>query len=360
MKPTKRVILITPSLSKGGAETQLLKLAAFLMAKGYKVLVISLKPINEFGEIKKSGINVVFLKEWGFRPFSNVKELTNTVRLFKPDVMIAFMFIAIIFARLMKPFYGFRLISSIRISVLPKKWNLLFKVTSGLDDVIVYNSIASRDNFESLSLGLKGGIVINNGITIPMVTSASSNASPDAFTWICIAHFRWNKDYMTLFKAIALIKERKFIVDIIGEMNNEVWPCKVIKNLGIGDHVRLLGFKPNAASYLSRSDAFVLSSFSEGMPNAILEAMAQGKPVVVTDIDGNHELVETARCGFLCERQNEYAMAAHMLEVMNMTAEKRMEIGGRGKNYVEANFGENKMMNEWKGLIDQLTSKTEN
>jgi glycosyltransferase involved in cell wall biosynthesis len=360
MKPAKRVILITPSLSKGGAETQLLKIAVFLMSKGYKVLLISLKPINEFGEMKKSGIDVVFLRKWSLHPFSNIRLMTSTVKAFKPDVMIAFMFIAIIFARLMKFFYGFRLISTIRISVLPKKWNLLFKVTSGLDDVIVYNSVASRDNFERRSPGLRGGVVINNGIAIPTVYSDKVSSKPDIFTWICIAHFRWNKDYMTLFKAISLIKERKFIVDIIGEMNNEVWPSKVIKDLEIGDHVRLLGFKPNAASYLSRSDAFVLSSFSEGMPNAILEAMAQAKPVVVTDIDGNHELVETARCGFLCEKQNEFAMAACMLKVMDMDVVEHAEFGMRGKKYVEANFGENNMMYEWKELVDQLINKTGN
>ncbi|HKG05951.1 MAG TPA: glycosyltransferase [Pedobacter sp.] len=355
MKLTKRVILMTPSMSKGGAETQLLKIGLFLKARGYAVLLISLKPIDEFnGEIGRSGINTVFLKKWNTHFFSNIRLMTNAINAFKPDVIVAFMFVAIIFARLVKLFIKFRLISTIRISVLPKKWYLLFKITSGLDDAIVYNSIASRTNFESRHLSLKGGIVINNGVRIPITLSKRSDNNPDVFTWVCIAHFRWNKDYMTLFKAISLIKDRKFIIDIIGELNNEVWPYEAIRDMGIGNHVRLLGFKPNTAGYLARSDAFVLSSFSEGMPNAILEAMAHSKPIVVTDIDGNHELVQKAGCGFLCEKQNEMAMATNMLKVMDMTAEERMRLGTKGKHYVEVNFGENNVMNEWKGLIDEL------
>lgn len=347
---------MTPSMSKGGAETQLLKVALFLRDNDHKVLIISLKPIDEFnGALEKSGIDLVFLKKWSKHPLMNLKMLWRTIKIFRPDVVIAFMFVAIIFARLLKLGLKFRLISTIRISVIPKKWYLLFRVTSGLDDVVVYNSVASKSNFESQSFGLKSGLVINNGISIP-VSANEIKEKESLFTWICVAHFRWNKDYQTLFKAIALIKERKFRVDIIGELNGELWPYQAIKEMGIDKHVCILGFKPNSSHYLKRSDAFVLSSFSEGMPNAILEAMAHGKPVVVTDIDGNRELVQQACCGFLCEQQNEYSMATNMLKIMDMSVAERQGLGDKGKTHIEKRFGEEKIMNEWMQLIEQLTS----
>ncbi|WP_316791790.1 glycosyltransferase [Pedobacter frigoris] len=356
MKSGKRVILMTPSMSKGGAETQLLKVALFLRDNGHKVLIISLKPIDEFnGVLEESGVSLVFLRKWSRNPFSNLRMLWDAVNIFRPDVVVAFMFIAIIFARLLKLGVKFRLISTIRISVIPKKWYLLFKATSGLDDAVVYNSVASKNNFEFKNFGLKNGLVINNGISIPM-SSTEIREKESSFTWLCAAHFRWNKDYLTLFKAVALIKERKFRLDIIGELNNETWPYEVIKEMGIHEHVRILGFKPNASYYLERSDAFVLSSFSEGMPNAILEAMAYGRPVVVTDIDGNRELVQQAGCGFLCEPQNEYSMAANMLKIMDMQNVERDELGSSGKMHIEKSFGEEKVMNEWMQLIEQLTS----
>jgi hypothetical protein len=137
MKPAKRVILITPSLSKGGAETQLLKIAVFLMSKGYKVLLISLKPINEFGEMKKSGIDVVFLRKWSLHPLSNIRLMTSTVKAFKPDVMIAFMFIAIIFARLMPSGYQCCQKNGTFSLRLPLAWMILLFTTPLPQEIIL-------------------------------------------------------------------------------------------------------------------------------------------------------------------------------------------------------------------------------
>jgi glycosyltransferase involved in cell wall biosynthesis len=351
----KRVILMTPSMSKGGAETQLLKIAIFLKSNHYKVLIISLKPIDEFnGEIRRSDVDTLFLNNWFRHPISNIRALYGTMRQFRPNVVIAFMFIAIIFARLLKLSAKFKLISTIRISVIPKKWYLAFKVTQGLDDAIVYNSFASMVTFEKQKLANKGGIVIHNGITIPEFDNYIDSVKNKCFKWVCIGHFRWNKDYLTLFKAIALLKHMNFTVDVIGDLNGELWPHKVIENLEIQKHVNILGFRHEAHSYLGQSDAFVLSSFSEGMPNAILEAMAHAKPTVVTDIDGNRELVSKAQCGFLCEVQNEQDMAANMLKIMEMSAADRLVLGINGQRYIKTRFSEEKVMGEWIQLIDRL------
>lgn len=351
----KRVILMTPSMSKGGAETQLLKIALFLKSNHHNVLIISLKPIDEFkGGIKKSGLEILFLKNWFRNPFSNICMLYNAMRRFKPDVVIAFMFIAIIFARVLKWSTKFKLISTIRISVIPKKWYLAFKLTQRFDDAIVYNSFASMVNFEKQMLVNSGGVVIHNSISIPEDNNPVDDVKNKHFRWVCIGHFRWNKDYLTLFKAIALLKHINFTVDVIGNLNGELWPHKVIEELEIQKHVNILGFKQEAHSYLGHSDAFVLSSFSEGMPNAVLEAMAHAKPIIVTDIDGNRELVGKAQCGLLCEKQNEQDMAANMLKIMNMSAADRLVLGMNGQQYIKTRFSEKKVMEEWMQLIDKL------
>jgi len=355
MKVNKRVILMTPSMSKGGAETQLLKIASFLQSKHHKVLIISLKPIDEFnGDIRKAGVDALFLRNWSSAPFSNIQILYKTIKKFRPDVVIAFMFIAIIFARLLKMRLKFKLISTIRISVIPKKWYMPFKLTDGLDDAVVYNSVASMINFEKQKLVSKRGIVIHNGITIPQHTKIDGELVNGSFKWVCIGHFRWNKDYLTLFKAIALLKHKNFTVDIVGDLNGELWPEKTIEELNIQDYVNIIGFKKEAHSFLGQSDAFVLSSFSEGMPNAILEAMAYARPTVVTDIDGNHELIEKAQCGLLCEKQNEHDMANNMLKIMDMSAADRTALGAKGQQHIKARFSEEQVMGEWMQLIDGL------
>lgn len=346
---------MTPSMSKGGAETQLLKLAIHLSSHGHEVLIISLKPINGFGDhLKNNRLNILLLKSWLSSPFSNCIDLWKAVKTFRPDVIIAFMFIAIIFARLLKLSYPFKLISTIRISVINKKWHLPFRITAGLDDAVVYNSKASKLNFERQHLVRKKGIVINNAISIPALNIHPYRSST-IFTWVCVAHFRWNKDYMTLFKAIALIKDLDFKLEVIGALNNEVWPYQMIKNLDIENHVRLLGFKQDASAYLQTADAFVLSSHSEGMPNAVLEAMAHARPIVVTAIEVNIELLEAAQCGFLSDKENEHHLAGKLRHMMEMTIADRQALGRNGQQYIEANFNERTVMEQWMQLINQHT-----
>jgi len=349
----KNIILLTPSMSKGGAEKQLLKIALHLKTKGYTIKIVSLKPIDEFnGTITKSGLPVLFLKSWKGNPIANLRALYREFSTFKPGVVIAFMFIAIIFARILKYHFGYKLISSIRISVLPAKWYLPFNVTSG-DDVIVYNSAGSKQQFEQRYPRTKTGTVIHNEISIPVLPLASA-AKPGIFTWVCIGHFRWNKDYPTLFKAIARIHSQDFRVLIIGDLNGAAWPETMLRELNLSSKIQLLGFVHEPEARLAEADAFVLSSFSEGMPNATLEAMALAKPVVVSDIDGNRELLQASGAGLLSRQQDDQDLASCMAKIMDMSAEERAILGARGRAYVMQNFNEEGIMSQWVDLLERF------
>lgn len=353
----RKVLFITSSMSKGGAETQLIKLALYLKSLHFDIAIISLKSINEFDiNYDKEGIPVLFIDQWNKNPFKNLQLIYSKIRDFKPDVVIAFMFIAIIFARLFKFPFKYKLISSVRIGVLPLKWYVPYVLSNGLDDVLVYNSNASKINFEKKLLSDKKGFVINNGIGIPKLEDCQTKDNhADPFIWVCLAHFRWNKDYNTLFKAVKLLKSYNFRLDIIGEYTDKNNPIEYIKILEIESHVNVMGFKQNVSPYLKSANAFVLSSFSEGMPNALLEAMAYSKPVVVSDIECNVEILNQANCGFLFKCSDEHDLAKKMAAMMNLTARKRNKLGMRGRAYIQGNFSETRVMNDWLTLIDQYS-----
>lgn len=353
----QNVLFITTGLRKGGAETQLIKIARFLKSREYKVRVVSLKPINDFNiDFNAEGLEVIFLKRWLTNPFSNCLKLYRTVREFNPDVVIAFMFISIIFARFLKMWFRFNLISSIRTPVIANKWYGLFKLTADWDDVVVYNSYKSKSNFEKNNLVKKTGLVVNNAISIPEL-SKKKGPPNQQFVWISMAHFVPEKDYMTLFKAVALIKKENFRVDVLGNLFHQDWPSQVIKELQIGDHVNLLGLKTDTSTYLQEADGFVLSSFLEGMPNALLEAMACRKPVIASAVDGIEELLENIDCGFLFKQGDEHDLAKKMMEIMNMTAEERNALGQNGRRHIEEHFSEEKVLEDWLSLIDQFATQ---
>ncbi|WGQ11143.1 glycosyltransferase [Pedobacter gandavensis] len=352
----QHVLFITTGLRKGGAETQLIKIARFLKSQQYKVRVVSLKPINDFNiDFQREGLDVVFLKSWSRRPFSNLLRLYKTVREFNPDVVIAFMFISIIFARFLKMWFGFNLISSIRTPVIANKWYVLFKLTADWDDVVVYNSYKSKSNFEQNKLVKKPGLVINNAISIPALSRTSDNHPvKQPFVWISMAHFVPEKDYVTLFKAISLMKNENFRLDVLGNLFDQDWPFEMIKELDIAHHVNLLGLKTETSTFLEKADGFVLSSFLEGMPNALLEAMAYQKPVIASAVAGIEELLENVDGGFLFKQGDAIELASKMKRIMHMPVQEREAMAKNGRRHIEQYFSEEKVFQDWLSLIGQF------
>lgn len=353
----RKILFITSSLSKGGAETQLIKLATFLKTRDNDILIVSLLPKSDLDiQIPEPGIKVVYLKTWRWNLLLNLRQLYRSIKDFNPEVVIAFMFIAIIVARLLKLLFDFTLVSSIRAAEIPRKWYIPFKFTSALDDVVVYNADSSKLSFENQGLVKKEGVVINNAISIP--TSSGHDFlefENKPFVWVCVAHFRIEKDYLTLFKALGLLKNKNFRINIIGHLFDQQWPFKVVEQLKIQDKVNLMGFKSNATDYLQESDAFVVSSFTESMPNAILEAMANEKPIVATAVGGVTDLINASNSGFCYKLGDEYELASRMSDVMNMSDRQRILLGQNGRKYVESNFSEAIVMEKWMHVIDQYS-----
>ncbi len=86
-------------------------------------------------------------------------------------------------------------------------------------------------------------------------------------------------------------------------------------SLGITSNVRFLGFRRDIPGLLSAADIFVMPSLSEGLPLAILEAMAAGVPVVATAVGGVPELIRPGDTGWLVQPRNEDELARALLEV---------------------------------------------
>jgi glycosyltransferase involved in cell wall biosynthesis len=89
-----------------------------------------------------------------------------------------------------------------------------------------------------------------------------------------------------------------------------------IDELGLGGQCRLLGFHEDVAPVLAGADLLIQTSDSEGLPNAVMEAMAAGVPIVSTDVGGTRELIEDRAGGLLVPAGDEEALAARVAEVL--------------------------------------------
>jgi glycosyltransferase involved in cell wall biosynthesis len=109
------------------------------------------------------------------------------------------------------------------------------------------------------------------------------------------------KDYPTLIRAFAAIRDqREMRLMILGEGEERPQLERLVAELGLADCVALPGYGANPYNYMARAAVFVLSSISEALPTALIEALAVGTPVVATDCkSGPKEILHGGRYGAL-------------------------------------------------------------
>jgi len=115
---------------------------------------------------------------------------------------------------------------------------------------------------------------------------------------IALGGLRRVKDFATLLRAFARAHQPAARLIIIGEGKERPHLTELAQGLGLSDRLDLPGFIANPFPYLARADLLVLSSRREGLPNALVEALALGTPVVATDCaSGVRDLLRDGRLG---------------------------------------------------------------
>ena len=125
--------------------------------------------------------------------------------------------------------------------------------------------------------------------------------------------------------------------------------------LGIAPHCVFTGPRTDVADLMAVVEVVVLPSRSEGLPFALLEAMALGKPVVATRVGGNGEAVEEGKTGLLTPPEDPEALAAALARLLD-DPEEAVRMGQRGNARVRAHFSLSRMI---RSLEDLYTSALE-
>lgn len=109
------------------------------------------------------------------------------------------------------------------------------------------------------------------------------------------------------------------------------------ERLGIGQKVKFLGVRRDIPQLLAQADAFVLSSDWEGLPLSAIEAMAAARPVILTDVGGNRELVEPGHSGMITPPQDSVRLAKRMAD-LTQNRNLRLALGKGGRAKVRKGF----------------------
>jgi glycosyltransferase involved in cell wall biosynthesis len=129
-----------------------------------------------------------------------------------------------------------------------------------------------------------------------------------------------------------------------------------IDRLKLQDTIRLIGFQAGLTSLMRACDVFALPSRFEGMPNVVLEAMIEGKPVVATRINGVEELIEEGFTGALAEPQNPEHFFSVLLDLFQHP-ERQQSMGKAGQVRIRQHFSCKKMGDQLEALFYRLRNR---
>jgi glycosyltransferase involved in cell wall biosynthesis len=136
-----------------------------------------------------------------------------------------------------------------------------------------------------------------------------------------IANFKAAKDHATLLRAAAKVRgelpEVRFV--LVGQGPLEPQARRLAAELGLDGTVVFAGFRTDAPKLAAAFDVFALSSTYEGLPIALIEAMALGRPAVVTGVGGTPEVVEDGAQGVVVPPRDPGALAGGLLRLLGDT-----------------------------------------
>lgn len=147
--------------------------------------------------------------------------------------------------------------------------------------------------------------------------------------------FKNHLRYLDWIRTMPANPGRTFLFVGEGELFDEVKEKR--DRLGLGDSVVMTGVRNDIPRVLAASDIMVMPSIIEGLPNAILEAMAAGLPVVATDVGGHPEIIEDGRTGLLVPPGNGEALVRAMERLSDDPGLCR-EMGAAGREKVTGAF----------------------
>lgn len=154
----------------------------------------------------------------------------------------------------------------------------------------------------------------------------------------CVARMKKRKGILELIKAMELVDKRhQAHLVLVGRVLDEDIR-KACEQSPVRDHIHLLGFHPDAARMAAEFDIACLPSLRrEGLPRAVIEAMAQGIAPVVTDAGGSAELIEPGLSGLVVPPGNPAALAAAFDELLSDDV-KRKVMGQAAQQKIERDF----------------------
>ena len=367
-----RVLYVVDHLKFGGAQTHLVQLLSKLDRRRFAPLVCALKPHGELRPVVEA-MGVVVLDGglgrtlMGPSGIGVVRRLARILRQYRVDIVHSYLFHPNIVAPIAARLAGTRaaVVSKRSLDRYPSfPVRCAVRLGNALADRVMVNAdaigrfVAAEERCPPAKM-----VLIPNGVRDEALRPAGDGSAKRAELGLprdsrvigAVSRLEWKKGLRHLLEAMPRIvdsvPEARLVVAGEGTLRPEL--TALAASLGIGDRLQLLGSRADTIELLAAFDVFVLPSVVEGMSNALIEAMAVGRPVVATDVGGNPEVVVDGETGLIVPPADPHALAAAVVKLLE-APELAVEMGAAGRRRVLEHYQIDVMTRRIEALYDSL------
>lgn len=361
-KSVKKIMFFISTLQKGGAERVLVNLAEYFYHLGYHVVIVTQYIAKEEYTISDGIVRILSEiedHEIGKSRILNFCKRCRKLRTIwkegKPNVILSFMGKNNIMALLTS--WGMKIPVVVSVRAEPReeyKGKLLTQAalfTFRRATNIVMQTEESKSFFP---MQMRDKIVVLQNPLHPSFIRQVYQGEREK-TIVAVGRVDENKNHKMLIASFAQIAEKypEYLLKIYGNGECKEELEKLIKNLGLEHRAYMMGAVDHVADVIEKAGVFVLTSYSEGMPNTLMEAMALGIPSIATDCPcgGPKELIQSGENGILIPVGSKEELT-RQLDFLLGDDEIRKEIGRNATKLQESHNLE--VVNEsWKKLLDE-------
>lgn len=351
-----KILFFIESLHSGGKERRLVELIKGLSNnKSIKMDIVLTKENIHYDDIFSANINIHYIFRKSKKDVTVFFKFLKLAKSLKSDIIHVWGNMVAIYAIPAKILLRIPMINN-QISDAPSKLPnslLNHKLSFPFSNLIIANSYAGLNAYKA---PVEKSKVIYNGFNFDRLLDLEDekkikerlNIKTEIIVAM-VATFSEKKDYESYIKAanIILAKNRNVTFLCIGAGDDTVYKSMV--NLTNRNHVLFLGKQQNVENIMNVCDIGVLSTYTEGISNALLEFCALGKPVVTNFGGGNVELVENDVTGYLVKQKSPIELA-EKINILITNKKQRQLFGKNAKKKVTNQFSIDSMLKSFKNI----------
>jgi len=360
-----KILFVIDSLGGGGTERSLAEMLPYLTQASFVPTIICFyRREGVENEVIRQGVDVRFLEGTGMVAW--IRQLRQILKIEKPDIIHTMLFDADIVGRIAAIGSSARVVTSLvntpYASVRfqdPKITPYKLRVLQIID---AFTGRYFTAHFHAVSRTVKDAAVISLRIPADRITVVERGRDPDRLglpgierrlrarqrlhltSWdqviVNLGRHEYQKGQKYLLEAMAMLAPSypRLILLVAGREGNLTPELKnQKKRLALNGQVRFLGYREDVSDILAAADLFVFPSFYEGLPGAVIEAMALGLPIVASNIPSVREVVEENRNAILVAPASSSELAKAIAKLFD-DREKAQAYGRQSRKIFETRF----------------------